>query len=213
MSDATQDFSRQLLAGLEKLGEYRRAASWRARETQGLTPTQARVLTLLAGRDMRMGELAEAMSIRQPTASEAVGALVKKELVRKVAAPEDARAIRLQLTAKGRRKTGHAGNIPSELAAAVETLSLAEQATMLRALTRIIRALQLQGAIPVQRMCTSCAYFRPNVHDNPATPHHCQFVDAAFGDAQLRLECGDHQSVGKSAANVLWHAFDGEDTA
>src|SRR3546814_1750116 len=67
-----------------------------------------------------------------------------------------------------------------------------ERAAFLKGLTKMIGALQTRGTIPVQRMCVSCAHFRPNVHSDAATPHHCAFVDAAFGDASLRLDCDDH---------------------
>ena len=56
-------------------------------------------------------------------------------------------------------------------------------------------ALQEARAIPVQRMCLTCRHFRPHVHDDPARPHHCAFVDAAFGDAALRLDCADHETA------------------
>ena len=45
----------------------------------------------------------------------------------------------------------------------------------------------------MSRMCLDCRFFRPDVHDDPARPHHCAFVDAPFGDAQLRIDCADHQ--------------------
>ena len=56
----------------------------------------------------------------------------------------------------------------------------------------MIRTLQEKGRIPVARMCVSCRFFQPFRHDNPARPHHCAFVDAAFGDEELRLDCPDH---------------------
>jgi hypothetical protein len=59
----------------------------------------------------------------------------------------------------------------------------------------MIGALQQRGEIPVSRMCPTCRFFRPHVHDDPVRPHHCAFVDAPFGDAQLRIECDDHEDA------------------
>jgi hypothetical protein len=42
-------------------------------------------------------------------------------------------------------------------------------------------------------MCATCVFFRPDVHDDPERPHHCAFVDAPFGDRQLRLDCDDYR--------------------
>jgi hypothetical protein len=74
----------------------------------------------------------------------------------------------------------------------VEGLDSEEQAALLRILVKMIRVLQDQGAIPVARMCASCRFFRPHAHPDPDRPHHCAFVDAPFGDRELRLECPDH---------------------
>src|SRR3546814_1625669 len=84
---------------------------------------------------------------------------------------------------------------PDALLGAVEMLDDGERAAFLKGLTKMIGALQTRGTIPVQRMCVSCAHFRPNVHSDAATPHHCAFVDAAFGDASLRLDCEDRKST------------------
>ncbi|MGH8510685.1 MAG: hypothetical protein ACREU8_04680, partial [Gammaproteobacteria bacterium] len=41
--------------------------------------------------------------------------------------------------------------------------------------------LQERGEVPISRMCVTCQHFRPGVYDDPDTPHHCAFVNAAFG--------------------------------
>jgi len=79
---------------------------------------------------------------------------------------------------------------------------------MLRALTRVIRALQEARAIPVQRICVTCRHFRPHVHDDATAPHHCAFVDAAFGDAGLRLDCTDHEGATGQDRARKWARFD-----
>src|SRR3546814_1949368 len=84
-----------------------------------------------------------------------------------------------------------------------------ERAAFLKGLTKMIGALQTRGTIPVQRMCVSCAHFRPNVHSDAATPHHCAFVDAAFGDASLRLDCRseEHTSELQSLMRISYAVF------
>jgi len=62
----------------------------------------------------------------------------------------------------------------------------------------MIAALQEQGRIPVARMCPTCRFFRPNVHDDPERPHHCAFVDAPFGDRSVRIDCPDHEPAASS---------------
>jgi hypothetical protein len=69
---------------------------------------------------------------------------------------------------------------------------------------KIIRGLQEAGDIPVQRMCVTCRYFRPNVHDDRDRPHHCAFVDAAFGDPQLRLDCTEQEPASAAESRANW---------
>ena len=71
----------------------------------------------------------------------------------------------------------------------------------------MIRTLQTRGRIPVARMCVSCRFFQPFRHDHPTTPHHCAFVDAPFGDGELRLGCPDHAAAPAEQAERTWRVF------
>lgn len=86
---------------------------------------------------------------------------------------------------------------PDLLLGAVGVLDEAEAAVFLKALLKVIRQLQERGRISPARMCVTCRYFRPDVHDDPERPHHCAFVDAPFGDRNLRVDCGDHEPAGR----------------
>ena len=200
--------STHIATGLAKIGTLLRSEQWRRAETSGLTPTQAQILVHLVARGpARVTAVAEEIGVTQPTASDAVAALVRKAHVEKRADPDDARATRLHPTPVGGRAAEALAVWPDALLAAVDALEPAEQAAFLKGLTKMIRTLQLRGAIPVQRMCATCRFFRPNVHDDPAAPHHCAFVNAAFGDAALRLDCGDHEAASQADAAAAWRRF------
>jgi DNA-binding MarR family transcriptional regulator len=178
-----------------------RARSLRA----GLSPTQAQILVELGRSEpARLEDLARALAVRPPTASEAIDALVRKGLVRRLRERGDRRALALSLSARGRRLAARLAHWPDFLAEAVGALSEAEQVVFHRALIKMIRSLQQRGLIPVARMCVDCDYFRPNVHRNPAAPHHCDFVDAPFGDAGLRIGCPDFRAAPDEAAWRNW---------
>jgi len=174
--------------GLAKIGLVLRHEAWRERTDTGLTPTQSQILVLLGsrGRPATLGELAAELGVSAPTASDSVAALSKKGLISK----QRGRTLAIALTAAGRRESERASRWPDVLLEAVEALSLEEQGVFLRGLTKMIGVLQDQGRIPVARMCATCTFFRPNVHD-PEWPHHCAFADVAFGDRHLRLDCAD----------------------
>ena len=135
--------------------------------------------------------------------------LTEKGMVRKARAATDRRAIRVTLTEAGEREAAQAAAWPEFLADAAGALTEQEQTVFLRALVKMIRALQEHGEIPIARMCAGCRYFRPNVHADPARPHHCAFVDAPFGDRSLRLDCPDFDAATAAAREQIWKAFVG----
>lgn len=199
----------QIAYALGQLGLYLRAAQWRAADAHGLTPTQVGALTLLHRRGpARVRALASQLGVRHATMSDVVAALARKALVAKTPDPEDGRAVRIALTAEGARVAAERDTVPEALQRALDALPPAEQAGLRRATSRLIRDLQSQGAIAPQRLCVTCRFFRPNVHTDAATPHHCAFVDAAFGDASLRFDCGDHDPADADLARRNLEAFE-----
>jgi DNA-binding MarR family transcriptional regulator len=202
---------KRVTTGLAKIGIALKQRAWAEAGDRGLTPTQGQVLALLRAnpRGMRLGVLAEQLGVTAATTSDSVTALQRKGLVAKEPTAGDGRGVAVVLTPTGSREAAAAAAWPDFLLEAVGELSTAEQATFLRALVAMIRTLQENGRIPVARMCVSCRFFRPFQHDNPARPHHCAFVDAPFGDGELRLDCPDHQSALADEADRNWQVFRG----
>ena len=198
----------QIASGLAKIGLFLRSQAWQQAGPAGLTPTQAQILVHLVRRGpARVGALAAEIAVTQPTASDAVAALVRKGLVERRADPEDGRAAMLHATAAARQITADTAQWPDALLAAADGLDAAERAVLLKALTKMIRTLQLRGEIPAQRMCATCSYFRPYRHADADRPHHCAFVDAAFGTADLRLDCSDHVDADAESERETWSRF------
>ncbi|MEM9006493.1 MAG: MarR family winged helix-turn-helix transcriptional regulator [Cyanobacteria bacterium P01_F01_bin.86] len=190
-----EPISQRMITGLSKICTAMRSQSWQGAESQGLTPTQGQILALLQAaptRDMRLSAIAAGIATSPATASDAVSSLVKKGLVSRERATDDRRAIAIRLTPEGQRQAEQAASWPDFLLDAVESLSQEEQTVFFKGLTTIIRQLQAQNKIPVARMCVTCHYFNPHVYADADRPHHCNLVDAPFGDRDLRLDCPDH---------------------
>lgn len=204
-----QPLDKRVTIGLAKIGIALKQQAWAEAGGRGLTPTQGQVLALLRANPdgLRLGALAEQLGVTAATTSDSVTALQRKGLVTKEPMAGDGRGVIVLLTPTGTREAAAAAAWPDFLLEAVGELSTVEQATFLRALVSMIRTLQDKGRIPVARMCVSCRFFRPYQHDNPARPHHCAFVDAPFGDGELRLDCPDFRTAPDEQAAQTWLAF------
>lgn len=204
-----EPLDRRVTIGLAKIGIALKQQAWAEAGGRGLTPTQGQVLALLRANPdgLRLRALAEQLGVSAATTSDSVAALHRKGLVAKERTASDGRGVLVVLTPTGSREAAAAAAWPDFLLEAVGELSAAEQATFLRALVAMIRTLQEKGRISVARMCVSCRFFQPFRHDNPARPHHCAFVDAPFGDGELRLDCPDHSTAPVDQAAQAWEAF------
>ncbi|MCL4221924.1 MAG: MarR family winged helix-turn-helix transcriptional regulator [Phycisphaerales bacterium] len=201
--------SDRILAGLSKLSLVMRHESWRAAGQRGLTPTQAQILSILAGSANPIGpkEVARQMAITLGTASEAISSLVSKGLVRKATSETDGRAVVLSLTKPGVREAATASAWPASMVEAIDALPESERTGLLRGLIGMIRTLQEQGAVPTARMCVGCTYFRPNEYPDTPKPHHCLLIDAPIANSDLRIDCPEMEPAAEEVRPKLWSVF------
>jgi DNA-binding MarR family transcriptional regulator len=202
--------SERIATGLSRISTAIRHKAWQQATAHGLTPTQADIVALLAARQvaMRLSLIAEQLAITPATASDAVASLVAKELVSKVRAPDDGRAVALSLTASGAALAGNVSDWSVFMRMAADTLNVSEQTLLLRLIIKMIRAMQERGDIPLNRMCVSCRHFAPHRHADAANPHHCTLVDAPMGDRHLRLDCPEHaQQLDALQQQKTWRIF------
>ncbi len=194
-ADSTEQ---SILIGLAKVSLALKSQSWQDAGASGVSPTQAQILALLQAKGsegMRLSEVATGLAVTPATASDAVRVLDQKGLVQKKRSTQDARAISIVLTPPGRALAERTSCWSDLLLGAVDELSEPEQAVFLGGLTKMIRKLQESGQIPIAKMCVTCRFFQPNLYPSNDQPHHCDFVDAPFGDRDLRLECQDQIAV------------------
>ncbi len=205
---STSDDIKQAAAGLSQLSRYLRTKQWESAEALDMTPTQIDILTLLKRRGpIRVLSSAKLLGTTQANASRVISTLERKGLVEKETDPLDGRAVLVSLTTEGDRLAADQTEFPEALLTALAGLSPIENATLHCVLSRVILQLQELGAVEPQRMCCTCQFFRPYVHPDAAKPHHCEFVDAPFGTASLRIDCGDHVQAGERLRKGRWRRF------
>jgi DNA-binding MarR family transcriptional regulator len=209
--DHSTPLPRRLREGIERLAAVMRSEQWSAANAIGLNPTQANVLALLAARypdGLRVKAIAEYLGVSQPTATDSLAALERKHLITKEIAPSDSRAISVRISPEGQGALRSIAETPSAMEVALGGIGADEQGQMLRLLIKVIRDLQQTGRMPVQRVCVTCRHFQPYRYCDAANPHHCAFVNAAFGDRHLRLDCADHEPADPALQSANWAVFD-----
>jgi DNA-binding MarR family transcriptional regulator len=202
---------RHVATGVAKLGLVVRSEAWQARHRTGLTPTQSQILALLRAAEpepLSLRSLSERLGVTSATASESLDALVTKGLAARQRSTRDARTLAIRLTSAGRTEADGSAAWPDALLAAAAELDDEEQAIFLRGLTKMIHRLQRERRISITRMCATCRFFRPNTHpESIDRPHHCAYVDAPFGDRQLRIDCAEHDPADSETAEQNWRDF------
>lgn len=210
MSNQPLELRRKLAQGLAKIALAIRHSQQATAGPRGLSPTQAQIVTLIASNKsggVNLNWIADWLGVTAATVSDAVSVLQKKGLVQKQRSDLDRRQLLIALSPLGQREVNKLGLLPDILSQALGALDPDEQASLLRLVVKLIRELQIKGQIPVARMCVTCQYFRPNVHTSSTSPHHCAFVDAAFGDREQMIDCPDHKILPTDSQAVVWKQY------
>jgi DNA-binding MarR family transcriptional regulator len=189
------DLDDKLLAALERVGQALRVQLWDAARDHGLSPTQVQVLLRLAadapGR-RRIGVLADELDVTHPTVSDAVAVLRRKGFVVREG---DARRAPLALTAHGRATAAAVAGWADRTRSVLAGLSAADKEQTLGLVMDLIAKQQRAGVITIARMCVTCRFFRRDVHPGARRPHHCALIDIPMADAELRVDCAEHEPV------------------
>ena len=150
-----------LASALRRLAHLAHTSSWDQWAVQRLTPTQRRILDVVASRreSLTLSALARELGVTPATASDSVGALESKGLVQKRRSDVDGRALALMLTSEGQSSVTALAALPDPLQNAFGALTAAEQEIFYRSAIKMIRGLQETGALPVSRMCVRCRHF------------------------------------------------------
>lgn len=185
----------KLVASLERLTQAFRVLLWEAAKAHGLSPVQVQILIHLryhGEAERRVNRLAERFDLTPATVSDAVTTLKSKGLLDKDPCPADRRATRLVLTSKGKTLVSELEGWAEPLRTHLTAFSRGEQTELLTLLMRLIASLQREGVISVARMCLSCRFYSAEYPSG--APHYCQLLDIPLSDAELRIDCPEHEA-------------------
>lgn len=184
------DLDRRLLDAVERLGRALRLARQRIATDRGVSVLQLQIVERIAHRGAgRIGDLAAALDVSQPTISDAVASLEDKGLVRRRRDPADRRVTTVELTATGVVLAGDVGDELAALRDAPRETATDQVATALEVVLREIARLQRNGIITEARTCLTCHHFEPGGDGSVA---RCLLLAEDLPPAALRVDCPDH---------------------
>lgn len=189
-TDRPGELSGKVVAALDRIARGVRAHRQVIATKGGLTPLQADLVRTLADGTPPRGQpstLARELGVSQPTASDALGALVRKTLVRRTTTPSDRRISTFTLTRRGAQLADELRRADAVLRQAVTEISTADQERMLGTLLELISGLLSSGVLQVARTCPTCRYF-----EKGPTPR-CGLLQAPLPPSDYRVNCPEHQ--------------------
>jgi len=184
------DVDRKLAAALERIAAGSRKLLRAAALAEGLSTTQAELLLqiFLGQREIcSPAALAQRLDVSRPTVTDALATLERKGLVVRQLDPADGRRRLFDLTLQGRIVAERLSGWDTPLVKAVAKMA-PDRSDTLRALLEVIAALTDARVVSAARTCTTCRFFRPDLHPG-AAPHHCLRLDTPLLNADLRVDC------------------------
>lgn len=193
------DVDSKIAAALERISQAFRVLLWEQNKTHNLSPIQIQLLVHLlfhAPDQSTIGQLAKEFSLTPATVSDAITSLEKKALVRREWQEADRRVALVTLTAEGRKTARQLSTWANVIQENIAQFAPAEKVVVMKFLMRLIESLQKAGVITIARMCITCKFFQPHAHANSQALHHCQLLDKPLANAELRLDCPEHEMAG-----------------
>lgn len=196
------DLDQRLAGALERIGHVTRTMLTRQAYAEGVSALQSQLLLRLGAAGAgtpgpRVSDLAVELDVSQATISDALSTMRRKDLVRKDQDPADRRNSVFTLTPAGERLRADLVRWDDPVTAKLAVLPESEKGTALNVVLRVISELQGDGFINVARTCMTCRFFDGAAHPGEPAPYHCNLLDVAFGDPQLRVDCAEHETAGR----------------
>ncbi|OBI15851.1 MarR family transcriptional regulator [Mycobacterium sp. E2497] len=141
----------------------------------------------------RSTALARELNVADPTVSDAVAALVRKDLVVRSPDPDDRRRHHLVLTQVGRRAAAELSRWTAPAEIATSKLDRVEAEQLLDNLLLVIAKLHGAQLLPVVRACSTCAQLE--ITSVESRSYRCKFYDTPMHIDDLRVDCAEHVTI------------------
>jgi DNA-binding MarR family transcriptional regulator len=183
----------RIVAALERISQAFRVLLWNECKELSLSPIQVQLLIFLlthSEEKRKVSHLAEEFNMTKATISDAIKTLDQKGLIKKRIEEQDSRSYVINLTKKGTDIAERTSVFTQTLQTPINKLAPDDKENLLLSLMRIISHLNKTGVITIQRMCVTCAHYKPA---DSRQPHFCKLLNKKLENSELRIDCPEHE--------------------
>ncbi len=193
LTHQNQSTESKIVASLERISQAFRVLLWQESKEFSLSPIQVQVLIFLlhhSEEKRKVSYLADEFNMTKATISDTVKTLEQKSLITKEYEPNDTRSYIINLTEKGRNIADKTSLFTQKIRTPIDKLNQDDKTNLLLSLLDIIRHLNQSGVITIQRMCTTCAYYKPLDKEKK---YFCRLLNQELHTSNLRIDCPEHE--------------------
>lgn len=192
MPGSRDNIDEKIFQTIEKLGQIWRAHLWKAVLSEELSPIQGQILIFIARhhkRRNRVGEMALEFGLSPATISDAVKALIRKELIYKFPNEHDKRIHHLGLTPAGKQVDGRLTGWANAIKTEIKKENSVNKRQALSFLLGLIARLKRKRLVDMVRLCLFCQHFHPHFNPGSKRPHYCDLLARPLDIVDIRLDC------------------------
>ncbi len=181
------DLDKKIVAGLERLSQVFRQLLWDQAKEHQLSPIQIQILIFVRYHRpeySNVSNLAREFGVTKPTISDAVKILEQKNLLQKIADPNDSRRSSLRLTDSGEYIALKSAHYATPFTGWLKEVPEGEKESLWKHISGIIFSFNRAGIISVQRTCYLCRHYQAK-----DGIHYCNLLHKQLFSEDIRLDC------------------------
>lgn len=185
----------KIVVSLERISQAFRVLLWNESKDFSLSPIQIQVLIFLLHHSYekrKISYLAEEFNMTKATLSDTIKTLNQKGLIDKEYQKHDNRSYVIHLSDKGKNIAEQTSHFSKQIQVPIDKQDLISQEKLLTSLMDIIQHLNKTGIITIQRMCSTCHFYKEN---EKGSAHYCGLLKQGLSATELRIDCPEHQPI------------------
>lgn len=180
----------KIIFALERLSQSFRVQLWNQTKNFGVSPIQIQLMIFMQHHPKEMctvSYLAQEFNMTKPTISDSISTLLKKGFVEKTFKSNDKRTFQLSLNEEGKEIVRQTENFTQIYQNTLSDLTVWQKELIFKSLLEMMKALNKNEVLSMQRSCHSCSNFTVQYGRNM-----CTYKDIQLQDKDIQIDCSVH---------------------